>query len=227
MTVMAGLSAPEAVRAVPWATLYFYISSSSRIFERWVFTVSAPSNLRGVFPVPQENEPYFRFYECTFINCRITECQLLHCTFTDCEFQDCAITSLTTKYSTLKNARFINCSLVGVHWGGLQSRYCPAIAHLSNCRMKYNSFVEMNLTKSDFSKMELIDSLFEGCSLRQTTFFQSRLDDTQFLNCDLRQADFREAIGYKVDITTCRMKAAKFSFPEAIRLLGVLEVEIT
>ena len=90
------------------------------------------------------------FYECTFINCRITECQLLHCTFTDCEFQDCAITSLTTKYSTLKNARFINCSLVGVHWGDLQSRYCPAIARLSNCRMKYNSFVEMNLTKERF-----------------------------------------------------------------------------
>lgn len=144
----------------------------------------------------------------------------------ECQFRECVVTSLDTKYTVVKNASLTDCSLVGVHWGTMQSEYTQTIEKLSGCRMKYNSFVGMNLKKSSFCRMELVDSVFEECRLEEGDFSESRLDRTQFLNCDLRKADFRGAQGYQVDITSCRMKDAKFSFPEVVSLLGVLGIRV-
>lgn len=84
----------------------------------------------------------------------------------------------------------------------------------------------MNLKKFHFAGCELTDSMFADCSLNESCFRTCRLDRTEFYKCDLRKADFREAQGYKIDITNCKVKGAFFSFPEVINLLNILEIKI-
>ena len=45
--------------------------------------------------------------------------------------------------------------------------------------------------------------------------------------CILKQADFRTATGYDFDPRTCELKGAKFSLPEAGRLLSVFGVVLS
>lgn len=67
-----------------------------------------------------------------------------------------------------------------------------------------------------FAKANLSGSSFYGCDLSDTEFFQ----------CDLRKSDFRQASGYKVDVLSCQVKGAKFSYPEAINLLHYLGISV-
>ena len=48
----------------------------------------------------------------------------------------------------------------------------------------------------------------------------------RFAGCDLRKADFRGARGYQVQLRSNLLKAARFSLPEALRLLEELEIRI-
>ena len=84
----------------------------------------------------------------------------------------------------------------------------------------------MKLKKFDFSENEIVESLFTECELGESKFKSCNLEKTEFLKSDLRKADFRDASGYEVDIKSCKIKGARFSFPEAINLLNVLEIKI-
>ena len=57
---------------------------------------------------------------------------------------------------------------------------------------------------------------FNGCKLR----------DTEFFKCNLEKADFRNATGYNVDVLSCVLKSAKFTYPEAANLLYSLGIEL-
>lgn len=67
-----------------------------------------------------------------------------------------------------------------------------------------------------FIKKQLLDSDFKNY----------RLEGTQFFKCNLQKADFRDAKGYVIDIHNNQMKAARFSFPDVIRLLETLNIKI-
>ena len=68
--------------------------------------------------------------------------------------------------------------------------------------------------------------LFDGCQLAEAKFKNCRLSGTQFTGCNLQKADFRGAAGYSIDLATNRLKAARFSFPEVVRLLDGLGIQI-
>ena len=84
----------------------------------------------------------------------------------------------------------------------------------------------MNFSKFNFSTNDIVDSTFSDCRLSCASFKGCNLKFTEFLRTDITGADFTGASGYQVEITTCRMKGARFSFPEAMNLLNGLGVEI-
>lgn len=177
-----------------------------------------------------ENEPIedSEFIECSFVNCVFENCSLNKCSFISCKFTKCNIISIKCKYSQLKFAEFIKCNLIGVHWLNLlpAGRIAEPIKSLSDCFLKYNTFVRMELMRFDFSGNAIQESAFEECNLKESNFKGIPLESTQFSSCDMRNADFRESIGYRIDITTNKLKGAKFSFPDVISLLNVLEIKI-
>lgn len=171
---------------------------------------------------------YCKFLDCSFENCTFEEGTLIGCKFINCRFDQCTIISLKSKYSEIKNAVFHKCNLVGIHWHTLlpSGKYPYAVNALENCCIKYNTFTEMNFTKFNFSDSIILESLFENCNLTECNFKNCRLEGTQFFKCNLQKADFRDAKGYVIDIHNNQMKAARFSFPDVIRLLETLNIKI-
>lgn len=168
------------------------------------------------------------FLDCEFIECMIEDCKFERCSFIDCKFTRCNIISVQSKHSQMRTSTFLKCNLIGVHWNELlpAGKISGPIGKLSDCFLKYNTFIEMSLMKFDFAGNNILDSAFENCNLRESSFKGCRLEVTQYTNCDMRKADFRESNGYQIDIGTNRLKDAKFSFPEVINLLNVLGIKI-
>ena len=104
--------------------------------------------------------------------------------------------------------------------------FADPIEKLQDCRLKYNTFTEMNLTKFNFTGNEIPRSMFAKCNLVSADFEKCDLLDTEFYQCDMRKANFKEAGGYKVDIFGCKLQDAKFSLPEAVSLLGDLKIKL-
>lgn len=168
------------------------------------------------------------FVDCEFVDCALENCKLIRCTFSNCKFYKCKSVNLQTEYSQIKNAEFSECHLVGLHWSELApvGKFAEPISKIEDCCLKYNTFTEMDFRKFDFSGSEVSGSTFSDCGLVESNFKQCGLDGTEFLRCDIRKADFREASGYQIDIMSNKMKGARFSFPEVVSLLNVLEIKI-
>lgn len=169
-----------------------------------------------------------QFIECRFSGCNLTALTLENCAFTDCVFTGCRIVNPKSLNSRVKNTAFQNCSLVGVNWGSVLpgGRVQRPIASLKGSTLKYNSFTEMKLAGTDFSLLNIQDSIFDGCALGGADFRECGLEGTQFTHCDLQKADFRDAVGYLIDLESNRLKGAKFSYPEVVGLLHGLDIVI-
>lgn len=168
------------------------------------------------------------FIDCEFINCIFESCILTGCSFTNCNFSKCNVISLRTKYSIMKHSSFTGCNLIGVHWQDLFAAggIAGPIKSLSGCVLKYNSFTEMSLRSFEFAGNSIQNTTFDQCKLMDSSFAGCKLEDTEFTGCDLQRADFREANGYHIDTFSNKLKNAKFSFPEVVRLLSGLGIKI-
>ena len=170
----------------------------------------------------------YEFIDCEFDGCTFDECKLLKCTFSGCQFYRCSFISIQAEYSQMKNCGFIKCNLIGIHWND----FLPAggiaepIRKIQDCCLKYNTFIKMNFRKFDFTGSVITESTFEGCNVAESSFRECKLEGTQYNSCDMRKADFRDAAGYQIDIMDNKMKDARFSFPEVIRLFNVLGIKI-
>lgn len=71
-----------------------------------------------------------------------------------------------------------------------------------------------------------MESLFTDCDLSHSQFCGCHLTRTEFFRCDLTEVSFVEAEGYLVDLATCKLKKAVFSFPEVVNLLNGLGIII-
>lgn len=152
----------------------------------------------------------------------------MNCIFVNCRFENCTVISLEAKYSEIKNGDFQRCNLIGVHWEELfpTGKYACPIEQIKNCCLKYNTFADADFRKADFSDNIIQESMFDGCDLQESNFQNCRLEKTQFTRCDIRKSDFRNSSGYVIDIVSNKLKQAKFSYPEVVRLLNSLEIQI-
>lgn len=168
------------------------------------------------------------FVECEFRKCTFENGRIIRCEFIDCQFVDCNIISLRSSYSQIKGIECSHCNLIGVHWSELMpvKRIFDPIRKMSECYLKYNTFMKMNFMKFDFSGNIIQESTFDECNLREINFKGCRLEGTQYVKCDIRKADFRESNGYQIDIAANKLADAKFSFPEVINLLSGLGIKI-
>ncbi len=118
--------------------------------------------------------------------------------------------------------------MIGINWKDItvERGYSNPFSKLKECYLKYSSFLKMDIKKFDFGGNIIHDSMFDESCLKECKFKGCDLTQTRFNICDIRNADFREAKGYLVDITNCKIKGAKFSFPEAMSLLDSLDIKI-
>ncbi len=170
----------------------------------------------------------YKFIECEFNNCYFEECTLENCTFINCKFNKTNIITLKSKNSESKYSEFQGCNLIGINWNNLLPKGMVAepIRSIKESLLKYNYFIEMKMQKFDFSKNNILESLFENCDLRESSFKECNLSGTQFGKCNIEKVDFRDTSEYQIDLFTNKMKKAKFSFPEVVSLLSELDIII-
>jgi fluoroquinolone resistance protein len=82
------------------------------------------------------------------------------------------------------------------------------------------------MKNSAFNGSKLKDSHFTNTMLKNVDFSGVDLAGTTFHNCDLCGADFSSSAQYNIDPSTNKIKKAKFSLPEAARLLLAFDVTI-
>lgn len=162
-----------------------------------------------------------RFEHCVFENSKVSKCR-----FTDCVFSNCRITTPTIEYTVMTGSRFEQCRLFGINWSQLSGGYIRPIDCFDRCQLKYNHFLGMEFSRFEFSDSDILASMFADCNLSDSHFRHCKLDETEFFRCDLTNADFREASGYRVDLSNCKLQGAAFSFPEVVNLLGGLGIVI-
>lgn len=175
-----------------------------------------------------ESIDFYEFVDCKFSNCVFKECTLNHCKLSECEFIECQISEINNSGSEINFLSFKNCSLSGINWGLFASANAlkEPVQAIIGCNLKYNVFSEMNFKKFIFKGSDITSSTFAECNLTESNFNDCNLSDTEFFKCDICKADYRNAVGYKIDIMSCKMKGAKFSYPEVENLLHSLDIII-
>ncbi len=94
------------------------------------------------------------------------------------------------------------------------------------CSLQYCNFAELPMKRGKFVNSTLKECHFTETNLTETEFTDSDLTKTQFHNCNLSKADFSKAMNYSIDPSTNKMAKAKFSLPEAAKLLCGFDIEI-
>lgn len=162
------------------------------------------------------------FADCVFRKCRIYETELRHCSFKSCTFQDCVILNNRYRFTDAIDNRFSHCSLVGMAWNDVEreNNVMMPFSAFEECTLKHNLFISFKMKKFDFSDCDLQGSTFQQCDLRESLFRRTGLKDVNFQQNNLMGADFRDATDYGISLENNKLKKAKFSFPDAIRLLS-------
>ena len=170
----------------------------------------------------------YDFAGCKFFNCTFTNCKFNSCSFSTCEFNNCKIINSKFTNSRAKFLSFNESTLFGINWTMLTTNvgYRNPLNSIHKCVLKYNYFTQMNLIKFNFDESTIINTEFDHCELSSASFKYCDLTASTFTNSSLTRANFKNARGYMIDIRTCSVAKATFSYPDVTNLLVSLDINI-
>lgn len=169
------------------------------------------------------------FEACTFGACNFSELTLTQCKFVECQFKGCNLSLLRVQSSRFRSVVLEECKAVGIDWA---SADWPRFS--GRAQLKFHKCI---LNDSSFFGLFLEECVFDSCKVRDVDFREANLTaalcsftdfgGAMFGKTNLSGADFSDAIDYDIDIFDNRIKGAKFSRSEALRLLTSLEIVLT
>ena len=144
--------------------------------------------------------------------------------FCDCIFDGCNLSLVKIEDASLQNVRFEHCKLVGLDFSklnifNLELGFKDCV--LSNC-----IFTGLQLDGISFERSVISDCFFADTSLKKANFCEADLSGTTFEKADLTGASFVGAKNYAINPLGNKIAKAKFSYPEALRLLKYFDIEI-
>ena len=167
------------------------------------------------------------FYDCTFDTCNFAESQILDCRFFDCVFENCDMSLIKVGGTTFVSTRFQGSKVIGVNW--IDANWRSIAPHKID-------FFKSDVSYSLFGQLKLQGIHFEGCKAHDADFTETDLTEahcrdtdfaqTNFHQTNLTNADFVGATNYNISLINNTVKGAKFSLPEALKLLTHFEIEI-
>ncbi|WP_413998584.1 pentapeptide repeat-containing protein [Flavobacterium sp. W1B] len=163
------------------------------------------------------------FDKCIFKQCNFSRSELENCDFRNCIFDSCDFSLLKSEDSIFSNAKIKNSNFQGMIWSDLLSPFSVQFedTDISYCSfygklLKNTKFINCNAEQADFSECDLSGSDFSGTNLKEV----------QFNGTKLNRCDLVSAVNYRIDIRNNTIDDAKFSFPEALSFLDVLDIDI-
>lgn len=164
------------------------------------------------------------FTSCTFQTCNFSESLLQNAKFSGCIFVGCNLSLVKLDNCRLQDAKFTDCKIVGAEFCRCEKTFFSI--SFKNSLLHYCNFSGLNMKNNVFSDSRIKESYFTNTCLAGADFSGVDLSGTIFHNCDLSKADFSTATQYEIDPLANKIKKAKFSLPEAVRLLRAFDVVI-
>lgn len=171
------------------------------------------------FPLPKGDYEYCRFINCDFSNSNISGI-----TFIDCEFQTCNLSVVNLSASVLRDVKFINCKMLGIHFE--QCNQFGLSVGFENCNLGHSSFYQTKLKKTLFKNCNLREVDFTECDASYSVFENCDFANAKFENTTIENADFRSAFNYSIDPETNKIRKAKFLLNGVAGLLDKYDIEI-
>ncbi|MCW3073387.1 MAG: hypothetical protein JWP69_456 [Flaviaesturariibacter sp.] len=154
---------------------------------------------------------------CEFINCDLSNKDLSHFLFSECEFRDCNLSLAKLNKTSLRDVRFTNCKLLGLHFEACDTMLLSVA--FTGCTLNHSSFFGLKMKKTVFKDTSLQEVDFTDADLSGSVFDNCDLLNTHFENTILEGADFRTAYNYSIDPKSNRIKNARFSITGITGLL--------
>jgi uncharacterized protein YjbI with pentapeptide repeats len=164
------------------------------------------------------------FSNCRFEKCDFSGCKFSGSLFVDCVFSGCDLSNIKVDSCGFQNVEFDGCKLLGVIFEEIKSIFIKwaykkcsiALCDFSHLNMKNSRFLECTIRETDFVDSDLAGSDLSG----------SDLQSSKFQNTNLEKADFRGAKNYYIDPTRNKLKQALFSYPEVLSLLASFGIKV-
>ena len=157
------------------------------------------------------------FHGCTFIKCDFSNSDFSYNKFVDCIFEDCNLSMMKFNGTTLSNAEFKSCKILGVNFSECHDFLFTV--HFDSCILDYASFMGKKMPKTKFAKTSLKDVSFTQANLAGSVFDQTDLLGAVFSQTDLSSANLINAYNYSIDPELNIIKKASFS---ALGIAGLL-----
>lgn len=170
-----------------------------------------------------------RFSGCTFNRCIFTETAFLACQFLECQFVDCTMKMMKVEDSTFSHVSFRHCNLLGVDWTAANwSQWATKLHALvfEGCGLEYTIFLGLDLRKMQMKGCAAREANFAEADLSEADLGDTDLSGAVFVNTKLTKTSFVGAKNYTLSLLDNKAAGARFSMPEAIRLLHNLNIVI-
>ncbi|MBN7812677.1 pentapeptide repeat-containing protein [Algoriphagus sp. H41] len=161
---------------------------------------------------------------CTFTGCNLSNLNLHGSSFENCTFKNCDLSNAKVSGVSLQMVRFEHCKILGVHFNSANPFLLEF--HFDGCQLDYCNFFNLKLKKSVFKACRLLEVDFSQADLGGASFVGSDLSGTVFDRSQLEKADFREALHYRIDPETNKIKGARFDLEGLPGLLGKWGIKI-
>jgi fluoroquinolone resistance protein len=149
------------------------------------------------------------FNNCTFKKCDLKESEFAQAKFIDCVFEDCDLSMMKWDRSTLNNAVFKSCKILGVNFS--QCADFLFAVEFDACILDYSSFMGKKMLKTQFGKSSLKEANFTQVNLSGSVFNECDLSGAIFSQTDLTSVNFSAAYNFDIDPELNYMKKAIFS----------------
>jgi uncharacterized protein YjbI with pentapeptide repeats len=164
------------------------------------------------------------FTSCSFNRCDFSESIFYHTKFCSCTFINCKLSNPKLDGCRFQDVVFIECKIVGADFFKCEKTFFST--SFKNCFLHYCNFSDLNMKHASFNQSQLRENHFTNTLLNSADFTGANLAGSIFHNCDLSKADFSSAINYDINPQTNKIKKAKFTLPEAARLLQSFDIII-
>jgi fluoroquinolone resistance protein len=164
------------------------------------------------------------FSHVVFEGCDFTRSDFTCARFLECRFVGCNLSLPKLDGVRLQDVEFENCKLVGADFTQCDKMFLGL--RFKKCLLDTSNFSDLDLKNTLFQECVIRDTCFTNAHLVGVDFKGSDLKGSTFHNTNLSKADFRAAVNYSVNPVTNKLLGARFSEPEVMALLQYLGIVI-
>jgi len=163
------------------------------------------------------------FEECEFNSCSFINCKFEKCKYINCKFNDCIISAISPVNSYITDVTFSKCKAIGCDW--TKASQIQGFSFI-DCQINYSNFAMLKLPKIIMINCEAKEVDFTETDLSNGSLTGTDFEGSVFSKTNLTEANLKGAVNYCIDPRYNTLKKTHFSFPEALSLLGCLDIVI-